>query len=170
MTILTQKINYKSADGSTNYYLNDQTSLRSNWATSPHYYIKVETIDGFFGADLSTESHPIPHAIGDKSGDTFRKGKGLSINGTIEGRNLTDLAAASRFLRQAFWDTSPRKLIWTEFDGTSVYLKCRVLNDISITETYTGIPVTWDYTVGLRCDDPRERKVSDDTLFYSWMT
>lgn len=169
MSILTQKITIKSHDEVTSYVINDQASMRSNWSASPHYYIKVESIDGFFGADLSSESNPIPHAIGDRSGDTYRKGKGLSINGHIEGRNLEDIAAGARYLRQTFWQTTERKILWYEYDGTQVYLKFKVLNDLSITESYDNYNPTWAFTVGLRCDDPRERKESDDSLFYSWM-
>ena len=169
-SILAQSIIFQSADGLTNYSINAQSSMKAGWSSGDGYYIRVTSIDGIYGADIASESHPIPHAIGEVSGDTYRKGKGISINGTIEGRNLSRLAAARNYLRQMFWETALRKLIWTEYDGTQVYLKCRVLNDLNVTETYDKMMPVWTWTVGLRADDPRERKVSDDTLFYAWMT
>lgn len=168
-SILTQPIYYKSLDEVTNFVINDQISMRSKWAVAPYYYIKVDSIDGFYGADIASESHPIPHATGERSGDTYRKGKGISINGTIEGRTIPDMAAAARYLRWMFWEPGLRKLVWTEFDSTVVYLKCRVLNDLNISETYQASNPRWTWTVGLRADDPRERKMTDGTLFYTWM-
>jgi hypothetical protein len=170
MTLLKQIIKYRSVDGLTDYTLNDQASLRSHWSASPHYYIKVETADGLFGADISSESNPIPHAIGERSGTTYRKGKGISLNGTIEGRTIADMEAASRYLQRAFWEAEPRKLIYNEYEGTACYFLCRVLNDLSVSVTYSIQNPRWSWTVGLRCDDPRQRKLSDNTLFYSWMT
>lgn len=169
MTLLKGTITYRSADGLTDYTLNDQASMRSKWVSSPHYFIKVETADGLFGADISSESNPIPHAIGERSGDTYRKGKGISLNGTLEGRNVTDLETAARYLQMAFWEAAPRKLIYNEYDGTACYFKCRVLNDLSVSVTYSAPNPRWTWTVGLRCDDPRQRKLSDNTLFYGWM-
>lgn len=169
MTMIKGVIKYRSVDGSTDYILNDQASMRSKWTIAPWWYIKVETADGLFGADISSESNPIPHAIGERSGDTYRKGKGISLNGTIEGRNITDMEAATRYLQPAFWDARPRKLIYTEYDGTVCYFLCRVLNDLSISVTYSVQNPRWTWTVGLRCDDPRQRKLSDNSLFYSWM-
>jgi hypothetical protein len=166
-SFLRKTINFK--DGSTDYVLNDQTSMRSGWTVSPYYYIRVIGADGLYGADISSESHPIPHNIGERSGDSFRKGKGIALSGTIEGRNLSDYDVARAFLQQCFWNLAARKLIYTEIDGTLCYYTCRVLNDLSVVETYDRPQPIWTWTVGLRCDDPRQRKVSDDSLFYSWM-
>jgi hypothetical protein len=169
MSILTQVISYRAVDA-TDYFLNDRTSLRSGWVTSPHYYIKIGSAEGFYGTDIESETHSIPHAIGEKSGDSFRKGKGISLSGTIEGRNINDLIAASAYLRQVFWDTSPRKLVYVETTGDTAYYLCRVLNDLSIVENFDGWNPKWTWTVGLRADDPRPRKLSDNSLVYSWMT
>ena len=167
-SILNQVVTFKSADEVTSFTINDRSSLNSGWAASPHYYIKLESAEGIYGADISSESHPVPHAIGERSWDSFRKGKGINLAGSIEGRNLTDLYAAVVYLRQMFWDLSSRKLLWYE-SGTLVYLTCKVLNDLSVTENNSQDPPKWSWTVGLRCDDPRERKDSDDSLYYTWM-
>ncbi len=170
MSILTQKILYKSADEGTTYTINDQASMKARWTISPYFYIKVDSADGFYGADISSEAHPIPHAIGEVSGDTYRKGKGITLSGSIEGLSINHIEAGVRYLRQMFWDASQRKLMWNEYEGTQVYLYCRVLNDLSVTENFSQWIPKWTWTVGLRADDPRPRKESDDTLFYSWMT
>lgn len=168
-SFLQVPVNYKSADGSTDYRINDRVSLRSGWSVAPYYFIKIDTADGLYGADISTESFPIPHGIGEISGDIYRKGKGIALSGTIEGRNLADLKIAANFLRHAFWEVAPRRLTWTE-DGTDVYYLCRINNDLSIVEDYSQFNPKWTWTVGLRADDPRLRKVSDSTLYFSYMS
>jgi hypothetical protein len=170
MSLLTQPVVFKNFAETFDWTINDQASLRSNWADAPYYYIHLESADGFFGSDVSTESHPIPHGIGERSGDSFRRGKGITLSGSIEGRNVADLQIAALYLQQMFWDTQPRKLVWTGLDGTPAYYTCRVLNDISITEDYSQLNPKWQWTVGLRADDPRAYVLSDDSLYYTWMT
>lgn len=170
MAIITaQKINFKSFDGATDYFLNDRASLKAKWSIAPYYFLKVDSVDGLYGSDISSESHPIEQATGEISGDSFRRGKGLSINGTIEGRNLAALEAGRLQLQQIFWDTRTRKLIWN-IDTTPVYLKCHVVNDLSVIDTITSWDPKWTWTVGLRADDPRTRKVSDDSVYPTWQT
>lgn len=164
--LLNSLINFK--DDATDYIINDQTSLKSGWSADPHYYIRVQSADGLYGADISAESHEIPHAIGEKSGDTFRRGKGLTLSGTIEGQNLGALEAATDYLQQMFWNTAQRHLIWTK-NETQVYYICRVLNDLTITPNLESYSPTFSWTVGLRADDPRLRNVSDDLFYYAWM-
>jgi hypothetical protein len=167
MSILLQPVHFPDADN--DYVINDQTSLRSNFAISPFYYIKLESVDGFYGSDISTENHPVPHNIGERSGDSFRRGKGLALSGWIEGRNVIDLDTAANYLQEMFWNTYPRQLRWY-IDTTQVYYLCRMVNDVSVVPSFDSQHPKWGWTVGLRADDPRPRKVSDDTLFYSWMS
>ena len=167
MSILQSTVNYKSFDGTTSYIINDRTSLKSNFALSPHYYIKLDDAEGIYGADITDEAHPVPHYIGERSGAAFRRGKGITLSGSIYGRNISDMNAAVIFLREMFWDMNLRKLIWTS-EGIQRYLICRVLNDLSVSENNSQTPPVWTWTVGLRANDPREYKVSDDTLVYSW--
>jgi hypothetical protein len=167
MSILFQPVHFP--DTSNDYVINDQTSLRSKWTTAPHYYIKLETADGFYGSDISTETHEIPHNIGERSGDSFRRGKGIALSGSIEGRNLSDLDAAADYLQAMFWNVYPRQLRWY-IAGTQVYYLCRVVNDLSVVPAFDRLNPRWTWTVGLRADDPRPRKVSDNTLYYSWMS
>lgn len=165
-------INFKSPDGSTNFYLNDQTSLNSSFLTSPHYYIKVESAD-YAGTDLSIETHELPHTPGEFTGDILRRGRGVTLSGSIVSRGMPDLEAGANYLSEVFWDTRDRQLVWTPFGlTTSVYLICHVVNDLSIAR---NIPQTftnpqWNWTVGLRASDPVIYKTSDDTQFYSWQT
>lgn len=169
--MITSKINYRSANGSVDWIINDQTSMRSGWSTSPYYYICVDDTPGLYGTDVEVETHTIPHAIGEKSGDILRRGKGFSLSGYIEAPNIDYLQDAVAFLMQMFWDTSERKLIWKyKTVGTDIYLKCRVVNDIDIRETYNSYSPRFTWSVGLRADDPRFRVLSNDALFYSWMT
>lgn len=165
-------VNFKSADGTTDYFLNDQTSRDGNFLVSPYYYVKLESAD-YAGTDISTEVHPLPHVHGEVAGDTLRRGRGISLSGIIQARGIQDLESGAQYLQQVFWDTRERQLIWTPINSTvNVYLKCYVNNDISVArnipQTFT-LP-TWAWTVGLRASDPVIYKLSDDTPFESWMT
>ncbi len=166
MSILTQQVHFPDADN--DWVFNDQASMRSNWSISPFYYIKLESADGIYGSDISTESHPVPNLIGEKSGDAFRRGKGVTLSGFIEGRNPYDLDVAADYLGQAFWKTYGRRLIWYYVDGTQIYLVCRVFNDLSITPNYSTLQPRWSWTVGLRADDPRTRRIDDDAVYPTW--
>lgn len=167
--LLRGEIIYRSFDGGTDYTLNDQTSINSGFEIAPYYYIRVNSNEGFYGTDVETESYPIPHANWERSGDTFRRGKGFALAGYIEGRNLNVMTDAAEYLMATFWDTRNRKLIWKwKTTGDDVYMTVRIVNDITIVENYESFSPRWAWSVGLRADDPRIRKLSDNTLWYGW--
>lgn len=165
-------INFLGSNGSTNYIINDQTSLNANWQTGNPYYISVDSADGIMGADISFETHELPYTTGEKSGDVFRKGAGITLTGTIWGRHLGGVMLGSSFLRQMFWDTALRKLkFYPEIGGVEAYITCRVQNDLSVAMIKPQERnYRWGWTVGLRADDPRIYKVSDNTVYWSWQT
>jgi hypothetical protein len=165
-------VNFKGYGGE-NFYLNDQSSMLAGYQSGFGYYVWITAVDGLDGTDISAESHPLPHAIGDTSGDIYRKGKGITLSGSIEAPNVDKLEAAAEYLMNGFWDTRPRKLTWTPRGSTTErYITCYVLNDLSISrampQSYTR--PTWTWTVGLRADNPRFYKSSDNTLLYPWQT
>ena len=169
--MITSEIIYRSANGLVDFTINDQASLRSNWSSSPYFYICVDATDGLYGSDIEAETHTIPHAIGERSGDSLRRGKGFSLSGYIEAPHINFLQDGAAYLQEMFWDTSLRKLIWKhKTTGTDIYLTTRVVNDIDIRGSYSSFNPRWQWSVGLRADDPRFRKLSDNSLFFAWQT
>ncbi len=165
MTLLTQE--FRFPDDVEEFVINRQQSMRSSWMEDPGYYIKLDSVDGFYGADIETESHVIPHATGERFGDSFRRGKGITLSGSIEGADIGKLIEGSRYLNRMFWNLQPRRLQWVEGD-TEVYYLCKVINDLSITENYQTWNPTFSWTVGLRALDPRMRKIDDDSIYYDY--
>lgn len=162
-------INFKSAIGGSDFIINDRYTYPKMWAQSPFYYIAVTTVDGLHGSDLSIESHPMPNYIGEKSGDIFRRGKTITLSGTIQAMNFAKLEEGAEFLQQMFAATNLRPLIWKRWsDGVQVYVMARVNQDLAITETVSDFSYRWNYTVAVRADDPRTYKASDNTVFPTW--
>jgi hypothetical protein len=161
-------INFKSFDGATNFIINNRATQPTLHAESPFYYISVEAIEGLYQADISYESHPIPNAVGEKSGDVFRRGKTITISGKIYGTNLGKLEEGADFLYRMFADKRLRKLTWTRRDTIAVYINCRVNQDLSIVQTVSEGRYSWPWVVGLRADIPFTYKVSDNSLYPTW--
>lgn len=161
--MLGNPINYQDSGGG-NFVFNDRAFV--TLTISPFYYIQVESIDGLFGSDLSYESHPVPNSIGERSGDIFRRGKTITITGKIYGRDLSSLYNGAYFLYQMLADKSPRALIFIpqNFDE-QLYITCRPYQDLSIPISVEEGIYRWSFTFGLRADDPRTRKVSDNSIY-----
>lgn len=170
--MLHKPVVYKSNDGATTFTINDQTSINANWIGGDPFYISVDSVDGLNSADISFESHPLPNMTGERSGDVFRRGKTITLSGTIWGSHLSGLTLGSEYLAQMFWETKPRKLIfYPQFTTTQVYFTCRVNNDLSVAQSKpTDWNYRWTWVVGLRADDPRMYNVTGDTIYKSWMT
>lgn len=173
---IERPIRFPAVAGTPDYTINDRSKIPTSgaWA-APYYFIGVDQVDGFWGADVSYESHPIPGKIGERSGDVFRRGKSIVLTGRIEARGLSTYREAERFLNEMFWDTSKRKLhvqFWN--DGFEIYITCRLNQDLTIVENKnawspaSGFKGQW--TVGLRADNPRTYKTSDNTLYPTWQT
>jgi len=167
--LVSSQVNFQSVSGATDFLLNDRTSLKTGFAIAPYYYICIDSSEGIYGNDIEVETHTIPHGIGEKSGDGFQRGKGFALSGYIQGRNYDALEAASDHLQQTFWQQGLRKLVWTH-RGTQIYLFARVVNSVAIVQANQSHIPRWTWTVGLRADDPRFKKYSDNTLYYSWQT
>lgn len=170
--MLHKPVIFRSASGSTDFTVNDRASINKNFSVSPYYYISLTDVDGLRSADISSENVPLPNTTGEKSGDVIRRGKSITLTGTIEARTFGDLENAADYLEEMFWDTSARKLIWYPWNSSSqIYVFARVNNDLSIPMTKdTGGRPVWRWTVGLRADDPRFYKLSDNTIYKSWQT
>lgn len=171
--MIGKAVNFLSADGGTNFIINDRATQTMLWYQSPYYYISLKTAEGLGGSDIDYEAHPIPGVqgvvIGEKSGDVIRRGRGVTLSGEIEALNMTALELGADFLGQMFADTALRKLIWTRYaDNVQIYLKCRVNNDLVITQTAESGRYSWQWVVGLRADDPRTRRVDNDAVYPSW--
>ena len=151
------------------YTINDQT--KRDLLTAPYYHIKVDSADGLWGADISHESHPIPNRIGEVSGDVYRRGKTITLSGNIYARGLAELRLGQRYLQEAFWDLSLRKLIYRTWDAPGqLYLRVRVIQDVTMTERIDGYSFRAPWTVAVRADDPRSRKLSDNTIYPTYQT
>ena len=162
------KLTFYSASGASNWVINDRVTQPKLWANSPYYYISAESVDGIYSSDISYESHPIPQSIGEFSGDVIRRGKTITITGDINALNLRALEVGEDYLYQAFAETARRKLVYTRADGVAVYLKCRVNQDLAIVKNINSFQYKYTYTVGLRADDPRWKKVSDNSVYPTW--
>lgn len=177
--MIGSKINFILGDGTTDMFINDQTSINTGFATGDGYYIQVQQVDGLYGADISYESDPLPNVPGEISGDVIRRGKGLTLSGQIWANGLSNLDAGSQFLQSVFWDTSLRKLLWWPLnrdntdDTQRVYVQARVNNDLVISQALSNLNFSnssYPWTVGLRCDDPRIYNQSDASVWYPWQT
>jgi hypothetical protein len=160
-------LTFYSNDEGDNWVINDRSSSGQPnlWEDSPYYYISAQ-VDGLRGADISYETHPIPNYIGEYSGDVIRRGKGIAISGDIRALNLSYLEAGADYLQEMFAETLKRKLVWTRWaDGVTVYLKCRVSQDLVVVENIDSDYYKYTYTVGLRADDPRTRNFSGDAIY-----
>ncbi len=149
--------------------INNNAGQPNLWADTPFYYIAITNVDGLYTADISYESHPIPNLIGEKSGDVFRRGKTVTLSGNVTGFNYSYLLNGVDRLYQMFAATALANLSWTrQNDGVGVYLRCRVNQDLSVVETVDSLLPRFSWVVGLRADDPRIRKTSDNSVYPTW--
>jgi len=166
--MLGNKVEYLSFNEVTTFTINDRT-YAVDTSVAPYYFVALNAVDGLYGADISYESHPIPNAIGEKSGDVFRRGKTITLSGKIYGHSLGALHQGALYLQQMFAETTLRKLrFYYMGDPIQVYLRCRVSQDLAIVEQIEKFNPVFSWTVGLRTDDPRTYKTSDNSLYPSW--
>lgn len=164
-------IKFYTFAGADSWTINDRANRPLLWETSPYYYISVTSVDGLFNADMSYESHPIPNATGEKSGDVFRRGKTITLTGKINAMNLGALATGAEYLQQMFRETGLRKLVFKRMsDNVVVYYRARVNQDLTIVETFSSGKYEWDWVVGLRTDTPFTYNLSGDAIYPSWQT
>jgi hypothetical protein len=159
-------IDYRSSGGSS-FVINNRIDYNM---TSPFYYIQVQSIDGHYGADISYESHPIPNAPGEKSGDVFRRGKTLTFSGTIWGRGFAEIYIGAEFLQQMLAEKALRKLVFIPWNRTTtqLYYTCRPYQDLSVVESFDSSVFKLAYTFSLRADDPFSYALSGDALTPTW--
>lgn len=170
--MLHAPITYRSNDDQTDFTINDRTVLDANWTGGDPYYISVDSVDGLYSADIETESHPIPMYIGERSGDIFRRGKSITVTGTIWAGNWGSLGVGAEYLAEMFYETLPRKLLFYPLVNATeiVYIYTRIQNDLSVSMSKpTDLVYRWGWTVNLRADDPRMYLDSDTSLYRSWM-
>lgn len=152
--------------------MNDNT--KADLSISPNYWIKVSVVDGIWGDELRVETHPIPCNIGERHGQVLRTGKQLTMTGVIFGQNLAKLREGQWKLMEAFWDCQPYKLYHYNLGFSSsarlyytVYVN-QPLNMADEIDNMTHWRQRW--TVGLRADNPRTFKESDNTVYPTWQT
>lgn len=169
--MLGSYVKFYTAAGADNFTINDHASRPLLWQTTPFYYISVVSVDGLMNSDISYESHPIPNATGEKSGDVFRRGKTITLTGKINALNLGALSLGAEYLAQMFNETALRKLVFKRIsDNIVVYYKGRVNQDLTIVESFESGKYEWDWVVGIRTDTPFTYKLSGDTLYPTWQT
>lgn len=151
------------------FTINDRASQPLLHAQSPFYYVLVNNVDGLRNADISYESHPIPNAVGEKSGDVFRRGKTITLSGYVYGQNLAKLEEGCDYLQQMFTTTAQGELGWTRIsDNVDVYIRCRINQDLSIIEGFQNDIYRVAWVVGLRSDTPYTYRASDDVIYPTW--
>jgi len=151
--------------------INNNATQTELWAQTPFYYISLTNVDGLYTSDISYESHPLPNLIGEKSGDVFRRGKTVTLSGYVTGFNYSYLLNGVDQLYHMFATTALNNLTWTrQNDGVAVYLRCRVVQDLSVVESLDSLLPRFAWVVGLRADDPRIKRVSDNTVYPTWQT
>jgi len=163
--MLGHVIDYRSSGGSS-FIFNNRIDYN---ITSPYYYIQVQSVDGHYGSDISYESHPIPNAPGEKSGDVFRRGKTLTFSGTIWGRGFSEIYSGADFLQQMLAETELRKLVFIPWNhNIQLYYNCKPYQDLSVVEQFEDRTFKLAYTFGLRTESPFSYKLSDNSLFPTW--
>ncbi len=169
--MLGSYVKFYTAAGSDSFTINDHASRPLLWQTSPYYYISVMSADGLYSGDISYESHPIPNATGEKSGDVFERGKTITLTGKINALNLGALATGAEYLQQMFNEKGLRKLVFKRLqDNVVVYYKGKVNQGLVIVETVQSGKYEWDFVVGIRTDNPFTFKLSDDSLYPTWQS
>lgn len=132
---------------------------------APFYFARLDSVDGLWGADLDYESYPIAGAIGERSGDVIRRGRTITLTGVIEAASLGALRACSRAMQAAVNDKLKHNLTFTLTGEPQIYFKCRVSGDLVIVEQQKDLRPWRPFVVAFRADDPRSRKVSDNTVY-----
>ncbi len=139
------------------------------------YWIRVTSVDGLFGDEIRYESHPIPSGTGERSSYAFRSGKQLVLTGEIWGKGISQLREGQWILQSMFWDLQPHKLYFTPWplvaSGDSLYITCRCNQPLVMADEFTkldGLVQLW--TVGLRADNPRSFKTSNNSTYPVWQT
>ena len=142
---------------------------------SPFYWINLTEVDGLFGEEIRYESHPIAGGDGERSGPPFKSGKQLVLTGEIWGLNLDLLRQGEWALQEAFWTSGKTQLfyqpwpVYREDPNERLYFTVRVNQPLVVTDSFTdGMKMKQNWTVGLRADDPRPYRESDDSLFFNW--
>lgn len=151
------------------FTINDRVEQPLLHAEEPYYYILVNNVDGLRNADISYESHPIPNAVGERSGDVFRRGKTITLSGYVYALNLARLEEGCDYLQQMFTTTALSELGWTRIsDEVDVYIRCRINQDLSIIEGFQSDVYRNAWVVGLRADLPYTYRASDDSIYPAW--
>jgi hypothetical protein len=150
------------------FTFNDQS--KRSLEVSPFYWAEVKSVDGLFGADISTESHPIPNATGERSGDFFRRGKTLTVSGILWARNVHDMRVGQLAIESALWSLEPSQFRFTFWGQPQVYLMCRVVQDVAMGEEQVDDKARRRFTFALRADDPRMRRVDNNASWPNWRT
>jgi len=169
--MLGSYIKFYTFAGADSWTINDHVSHPLRHAESPYYFISVDNVDGATNSDISYESHPIPNATGEKSGDVFRRGKTITLSGKITALNLGALYTGVDYLQNMFTETGLRKLVFKRLsDNVVVYYKGRVNQDLTIVETFQDGKYAFDWVVGIRTDTPFTYNLSGDAIYPSWQS
>jgi hypothetical protein len=164
-------LTFYSWDEVTPWVINDRITYPNLHADDPFWFISVSSIDGASSSDISYESHPIPNATGEMSGDVFRRGKTTTLSGKITALNLPLLMVGREYLMEMFNDLRIRKLKYIRLtDLAEIYYRCRVSQDLIIVENVASGKYELDWVVALRCDNPLTYNFSDDSLDPEWQT
>lgn len=147
-------------------------------SASPFYWVNVRNVDGYYGDEIRYESHPIAGGDGERSGKPFKAGKQLVLSGEIWAQSLRILRVAEEKLQETFWTETAHNLLhhtWITYEAAGrsdssgrVYFICKVAQPLVIADTIDGYNYKANWTVGLKADDPRLFKESDNSKYYSW--
>src|SRR5436189_6204741 len=98
------------------FIMNRQDIMRGGFKNDPYYWVDVRSIDGFWEAEISDETHSIPQGIGTVSRDSFTRLRTITPSGFIEAGNMSMLGDCQRFLQNHVRDWSIHKLQFVIMD------------------------------------------------------
>ena len=150
--------------------MNDGT--KANLMVSPNYWIPVLSVDGLFGDEIRTETHPNPCADGEEHGEVLRSGKQIVLAGRVYGLNLGAMREGQLVLMQAFYDLQEHQLqFYFSPRYSQTYITAYVNQPLVITDEWSDNNGVWvqAWTIGMRADDPTIYYVSGGAKFQSWM-
>jgi Phage tail protein len=136
--------------------MNDQVHRdQLNASTGVRYWVKVNSIDGLWDADLRYEAEDLPGAHGERSGESFLSGKDITLAGEIRARDLGGLRAGQRDLQTAFGDLQRHPLEFKLWDEEELIIVARKNQRLSMAEEQQDERFAREFVVSVRADDPR---------------
>lgn len=124
-----------------------------------HY--RIDSIDGFHGADIRHNAEENPGDHGETPLDNLLGGRTLLINGTIRSGNADRMSDLTQALRTAFYTMTEKPLVVSVSDVTrDVYISARMSDKLGLIEEQTNDEFERKFQITMRASDPRWRSTA----------